>query len=363
MAGQNNIQESLFYSGQGLVLLSDRDSLGRPTGFTHIGNICDLSISIDVTEFEHKECTTGQRAIDLSLITETVVEVEMVIESLTAQNLKDALFGDVTSIAAGSVASLIERGQIGKGIKTDHLNISSVVVVSAATGTVTFSSIIATDIVTVDGVAYEAVVTPVTANQFALGASDAEAAVNLILVVNGDLARSHEAVATSDPKIVQFNTLAPVADANAMTLVENTTASTMVVSASTLLGSATGVEDTDYTVNCEAGSVNILSTSVIFPTGISSIELAYSHAAHEQVDALTTVKQERWLRFEGLNTARANKPVIVDIFKFAPNPLAEQELINEEIAQLTITGKALSDNLRPVGTSKFFRELIDESAV
>lgn len=363
MAGQNNVEESKYYSGQGLVLISDRDSLGNPTGFEHIGNICELSIAIDVTEFEHKECTSGQRAIDLTITTETDIEVEMVVESLTAENLKDALFGTVTSVAAGSVGSLINRGQVGKGVLTDHLNISSVVVVSAATGTVTFSSIIATDIVTVDGVAYEAVVTPVTANQFALGASDAEAAANLILVVNGDPARSHEAVIGSTTSIVQFNTLNPVADANAMTLVENTTGSTMVVSAATLLGSATGVDGTDYTVNCEGGSINILPLSVIFPPGISSIELAYSHTAHEQVDALTTVKQERWLRFEGLNTARGNKPVIVDIFKFAPNPLAEQELINEEITQLTITGKALADGLRPVNTSKFFRELIDESAV
>lgn len=363
MAGQNNVNESKYYSGQGLVLISDRDSLGNPTGFEHIGNICELSIAIDVTEFEHKECTSGQRAIDLTITTETDIEVEMVVESLTAANLKDALFGTVTSVAAGSVASLIERGQLGKTVLTDHLNISALTVTSAATGTVTFATIIATDIVTVDGVAYEAVVTPVTANQFALGASDAEAAANLVAVVNGDPARSHEARIGSTTSIVEFLTLNPVSDGNTMTLAENTTGSTMVVSAATLLGSAAGVEDTDFTVNCEGGSVNILSTSIIFPSGISSIELAYSHTAHEQVDALTTSKPERWLRFEGLNTARGLKPVIVDIFKFAPNPLAEQELINEEITQLTITGKALADSLRPVNTSKFFRELIDESAV
>lgn len=361
MAVQNNVEESKYYSGQGLVLLSDRDSKGNPIGFEHIGNVCELSIAIDVTEFEHKECQSGQRAIDISLITETTVEVEMVVESMTAANLKDALFGSVTSVLAGSVASLINRGQVGKTVLTDHLNITSVVVVSAATGTVTFNTIIADDTVTVDGVAYVAKVAPAGILEFALGASDAEAAANLIVVVNSDDARSHEAVAGAATDVVQFNTLAPVADANAMTLAEDTTGTTMVVSAATLLGSATAVEDTDYTVNCGGGSVNILAASIVFPAGVSAIELAYSHTAHEQVDALTVGKQERWLRFEGLNTARLNKPVIVDIFKFAPNPLAEQELINEEITQLTITGKALSDTLRPAGTSKFFRELIDES--
>ena len=361
MAGQNNVNESKYYSGQGLVLISDRDSLGNPVGFEHIGNVCELSISIDVTEFEHKECQSGQRAIDLSLITETNLEVEMVVESMTAANLKDALFGTVTSVAAGSVASLIQRGQIGKTVLTDHLNITSVGVESSATGTVTFSSVIEDDTLTVDGTAYVAKAAPSATDEFALGANDAEAAANLIAVINGTGGRTHEAVIGSTTSIVQINAVTPGVAGNSLTLVEDTTASTMVVSAATLLGSAVGVEDTDFTVNCEGGSINLLDTSTIFPAGISNVDLSYSHTAHEQVDALTEGKQERWLRFEGLNTARGNKPVIVDVFKFAPNPLAEQELINEEITQLTITGKALSDDLRPVNTSKFFRELIDES--
>lgn len=361
MAGQTNTEESKYYSGQGVVLISDRDSLGRPTGFEHIGNICDLSLSIEVTEFEHKECVTGQRAIDLSLITETDVSVELVVESLTAKNLEAALFGTVTSVIAGSVASLIERGQVGKTIITDHMNISAITLTSAARGTVTFSTIVANDTLTVDTVAYEAVVTPVTANQFALGASDVEAAINLVAVVNADAARSHEARIGTSTNIVEFLTLNPVADGNTMALSEDTTATTMVVSAATLLGSAAGVEDTDFTINDTGGSLTIISTSTIFAIGVSSMEMAYTHSAHEQVDALTTGKQEKWLRFEGLNTARNNTPVVVDIFKFSPNPLAEQELINEEITQITITGKALSDDLRPTGTSKFFRELIDES--
>lgn len=363
MAGQTNTEESKYYSGQGVVLISDRDSLGRPTGFEHIGNICDLSLSIEVTEFEHKECVTGQRAIDLSLITETDVTVEMVVESLTAKNLESALFGTVTSVIAGSVASLIERGQIGKTIITDHLNISAITLTSAARGTATFSTIVADDSVTVDGTEYIAKVAPSLTDEFALGASDADAAANLVAVVNANAARTHEARIGTSSNIVEFLTLSPVADGNTMTFVENTTGSTIVVSGATLLGSAAGVEDTDFTINDTGGSITIIDSSTIFATGISSMEIAYSHSAHEQVDALTVGKTDKWLRFEGLNTARSNKPVIVDIFKFSPNPLAEQELINEEITQITITGKALSDELRPTGTSKFFRELIDESAV
>lgn len=363
MAGQTNVEESKYYSGQGMVLISDRDSLGRPTGFEHIGNICDLSLSIEVTEFEHKECVTGQRAIDLSLITETDVSVEMVVESLTAKNLESALFGTVTSIIAGSVASLIERGQVGKTIITDHLNISAITLTSAARATATFSTIVADNTLTVDGTVYKAVVTPSVTDEFALGANDAAAAINLVAVVNGTTGRTHEARIGTSSNIVEFLALNPVTAANTLTFVENTTSSTIVVSSATLLGSAAGVEDTDFTINDTGGSITIIATSTIFATGISSMELAYTHSAHEQVDALTTGKQEKWLRFEGLNTARGNKPVIVDIFKFAPNPLAEQQLINEEITQLTITGKALADSLRPTGTSQFFRELIDESAV
>jgi len=117
----------------------------------------------------------------------------------------------------------------------------------------------------------------------------------------------------------------------------------------------TYVEGTDYTMNPEVGSINILVGGSIVAG--QALEATYNYAAYDQVDALTTSQPERWLRFEGLNTASGNKSVTVDVFKFTADPLAELALISEDIGQIQLAGGALADNTKTTG-SKYFRQRI-----
>ena len=82
---------------------------------------------------------------------------------------------------------------------------------------------------------------------------------------------------------------------------------------------------------------------------------ATSYADATVVHAFTQTSQQRWLRFEGLNTID-NKTVIVDMFKADLDPLTGYGLINEELASFEITGSMLYDEDQP-GTSKFFRQV------
>lgn len=81
---------------------------------------------------------------------------------------------------------------------------------------------------------------------------------------------------------------------------------------------------------------------------------SYDHGAAEQMDAFTETSQERWLRFEGLNTVDGNA-VVVNIFKANLDPLSGYALINEELSSFEITGSVLFDDLQP-GDSKFFQQ-------
>lgn len=71
--------------------------------------------------------------------------------------------------------------------------------------------------------------------------------------------------------------------------------------------------------------------------------------------AFTETSQQRWIRFEGLNTID-NKVVLIDMFKADLDPLTGYGLINEELASFEITGSVLYDELQP-GSSKFFRQV------
>lgn len=114
----------------------------------------------------------------------------------------------------------------------------------------------------------------------------------------------------------------------------------------------TYVLDTDYELNEETGSIKALSTGAI--TDGQVVFLDYTHAGYDQIEAITSsIAPERWIRFEGLNTADGENPVVIDIYKGSIQPLAELALINEELAEMVVEASALTDPTRVAGSQYF----------
>ena len=111
------------------------------------------------------------------------------------------------------------------------------------------------------------------------------------------------------------------------------------------------------------GNIHIFSTAEqtarSAPTVIANDDDLYVNGTgfsdNTQVDGFTVSSQERWVRFEGLNTID-DKVVLIDIFKASLDPLTGYGVINEELASMEINGSMLYDELQP-GTSKFFRQV------
>ena len=234
-----------YFSGQGVVLLAKRaPTTGLPMGFIPVGNVSDLKISVAVSNIEHKESRSGQRAIDLRLTTETKSSLSMTVENYLA----DALRGETVTIAGGSVTGEAVTVYLGKISSLKNLKVSAVVVKN---------------------------------------------------------------------------------------------------------GAATLVDGTDYEVNLEAGSLKFApAITGLLDGGVVTVD--YTFATQVKVDALTAPTSELYMRFEGLNTAEGNVPVVVEVFKFLTDPLKELALISDAIQQFTLEGSVLSDSLRATG-SKFFQ--------
>lgn len=114
----------------------------------------------------------------------------------------------------------------------------------------------------------------------------------------------------------------------------------------------TYVLDTDYELNEETGSIKVLSTGAI--TDLQVVFVDYTHAAYDQIEAIiSSAAPERWIRFEGLNTADGDNPVVIDIYKGSIQPLAELALINEELAEMVVEASALTDPTRATGSQYF----------
>lgn len=119
----------------------------------------------------------------------------------------------------------------------------------------------------------------------------------------------------------------------------------------------TYVAGDDYILNADAGSIKIVSTAdggTIADNDV--LHITYNYAAQEKVGALTTASLEKFMRFEGLNTADGNNPVIVEVFRFLADPLRELALISDNIGQFVLEGNVLADNLQ--SGSKYFRQLL-----
>jgi len=237
-----------YYSGQGIVMLASRDANGDPMGFTPIGNVSDLKISVAVTTVEHKESKTGQRATDLRMTTETKATIMMTVENFISENLADALRGTSTMLTGATVTAHPIKAYLGKVVSLPHIKVSAVSVKDGAT----------------------------------------------VLVAG-----------------------------------------------------------TDYTLNADAGSIKFANTITGVTEG-DALTVDYTYATQYEVEALTDSMTEMYVRFEGLNTAEGNDPVIVEVFKFSSDPLKELSLISDQVQQFVLEGSVLADSTKTSG-SKFFR--------
>lgn len=253
---------SNYYSGQGIVLLGDRDvATGKGSNFVPIGNCPSLKVSVATSVVEHKESQTGTRGIDLRLTTEVKASLSLVLENYSPANLAIALRGTSASVTGSSVTG--EAGVFAKGMVMPlaRIGVSAVVVKKSA--------------------------------------------ATLVLFVAGT-------------------------------------------------GTAVNGE-WDYKLNPEAGSLMFASTTKT--AGLvngDALTIDYTFATQGTIDALTTASSEKYVRFEGLNTADSNKAVIVECFRFLTDPLKELSLIGDTVQQLTLDGTILMDALQT--GSKYFKQ-------
>lgn len=112
-----------------------------------------------------------------------------------------------------------------------------------ATGTITLSSHVATDTVTVNGITFTCVASGATGNQYNVGADDTATAVNLVAALNANTTLDGMIVATSALGVVTVTALVPGELGNAITLAISAHGS---VSAARMAGGTNGDTETTH---------------------------------------------------------------------------------------------------------------------
>ena len=334
---------NFYFSGQGVVLIGDRDEVtGKPKGLRSVGNVTDLSINITTENLEHQESQTGQRSIDLRLTTQTNAELAATLENFNAENLKLALRGDTSQQDAASVADEEVLFYAGKVTPVDNVKLSNLVVD--------------------DGV------TPLTLYVDDDNPWDYKANLEAgsILFNDGseqlqdqlpDFGEAITALTVGTTTVITFASVPSYAEVGGKASPGNITWTVNPTNGQTgerafdILAIDTGLNQVTLDWDTSGGTYG--SAGDVLFDGFP-FEANYDFETHQKVDALTQGSKERYLRFEGLNTADGLKPVVVEVFKFVVDPLAAFALISNEIQQFELSGNVLADSLRDTG-SKFFK--------
>lgn len=255
-------QQDIYFSGQGEVLIAERNADGTNKGFIVLGNVPELKIGIEPSVLEHKESRSGNRSTDKRIQTELKVTASLILENLNKENLAIALRATSTALAGASVTDFPLKFKPGKIMALGHAKVSAVTIEKSAVA------------------------------------------------------------------LVAYNPASPATP-------------------------------WDYKLNADFGSIEFSATPATGTLVLDdNLTVDYTYAAQTQVEALLGAPKDYTLRFEGLNTANENKPVIVEVHSFATDPLRELSLISDAIGQFQLEGSVYPDATKGEGLSKYFRQTL-----
>ena len=103
-----------------------------------------------------------------------------------------------------------------------------------------------------------------------------------------------------------------------------------------------------YSVNAKHGSLVVLDATSGGPY-TEPFTVDYAYGAAQSTAMFTQPLPERWIRFEGLNTADGNREVVIDLYRVAINPAKELSIITDELLKFELSGQVLADLTKPVG--------------
>jgi hypothetical protein len=333
-------RSSFYFSGQGVWLIAERDSAGKPKGFTAVGNVSAAQIAIAVQTAEHNESQSGQRAVDVRLTTGTTATLSLTLENFAADVLALALRGSVTTKPGASVVAEAIKGYLGKVMPVANAKTSALTLKRGATSLTAYVN---------DSTAWD--------YKFNLEGGSIQlndgSVAPLALITTGGTAPS--AITVGATTTVTVANTAAAGDLAVFTGFAGTDAA-LINGKALKVVSATSSQVV-LELNTTGRTITVGTPLSFFDGGALAVD--YTYAAQKVIDALTTAAPERYLRFEGLNTLDGNEPVILEVPRYQFDPAQAYALLNAQAGQVAgfqLNGSILQDALITSG-SQYFRQI------
>lgn len=99
---------------------------------------------------------------------------------------------------------------------------------------------------------------------------------------------------------------------------------------------------TQYTVHAAQGAIQFNDITTGGPY-VQPFKVSYTRGASRRIAMFRQAQPEVWLRFDGINTADGDKPVIIDLYRIAINPTKDLSLIVDDLQRFELSGQVLAD--------------------
>lgn len=87
----------------------------------------------------------------------------------------------------------------------------------------------------------------------------------------------------------------------------------------------------------------------------ANLEVTYTHAAYDRVEAATATSKVMEVVFEGLNEAESGRAMVVDVWRLSMPAASELALIGDDMGELKFAAEVLKDASKGGGVSAYFR--------
>jgi hypothetical protein len=105
-----------YVLGRGKLFLAELDDAGLPKDFKAIGNVPELSLTLDVEKYEHFSSQEGLKQLDLSVVLQLAASMSFTFENVNDfGNLKYFFSGDTVSYVNPAVAGFTGVTQVKDG--------------------------------------------------------------------------------------------------------------------------------------------------------------------------------------------------------------------------------------------------------
>jgi phage tail sheath gpL-like len=171
----------------------------------------------------------------------TTYQMLVIAQDETSANVQRDLYAEtgLQELAGLKIQDFVKKSVSGSKPSTIQTKINAV----KATGTITLSSHVATNTVTVNGITFTCMASGATGNQYNVGADDTATAANLATALNANTTLDGMIVATSALGVVTLTALMPGELGNAVTLAISANGS---VSAARMSGGTNGDTETSH---------------------------------------------------------------------------------------------------------------------